>query len=110
MDKKRSFFLLTSLFGILFIFSCDGIFPSQSKPDVPADHTRDISGVLHKPGLDNPLHAVNGCMTAACHGNDLRGGTAVSSGQYVVVPSCYQCHGALWENGGEDGEREGHDD
>jgi hypothetical protein len=93
----------------LFLLSCDGLFPSQSKPDVPPDHTQKISGFLHKPGLFDPLDERNGCMTASCHGDDLTGGTAISSGRHIAVSSCYECHGAVWE-GGEESEREGHDD
>lgn len=42
-------------------------------------HDQDLGGVLHRDGYENPAAA--GCP--ACHGPDLRGGTA---------PSCYNCH------------------
>jgi mono/diheme cytochrome c family protein len=48
----------------------------------PADHTVNHGGVLHKPGLTNPL--VN-CV--ACHGARLQGGEG---------PSCTSCHGVKW--------------
>jgi hypothetical protein len=83
------------LFGAV---SCDSIFPSQSKPDVPADHTRNISGALHKPGWNDPM-----ALCVECHGDSLQGGVQRAGDRRVVAPSCYQCHGAVWENG-EDGE------
>jgi hypothetical protein len=95
---------------VLLLISCDGFFPSQSKPDVPADHNRKISGVLHKSGLNEPLDPGHGCITAVCHGDSLRGGVAVSDGRQVVAPSCYQCHGAVWEGGDDDEEEGGEDD
>jgi hypothetical protein len=113
--KRRRFFskfmapVLAGVFLVALVLSCDGFFPTQSKPDVPRDHTRSISGVMHKPGLRDPLDSRNGCMTAACHGDDLQGGVAVVSGRRVAVPSCYQCHGALWE-GEDEGESEEEDD
>lgn len=79
------------------------------KPDVPPDHTLKISGSLHKPGLFYPLDEGTGCMTGPCHGNDLKGGSTVSADRHIVVPSCYECHGAVWENGAES-EIEDHDD
>lgn len=100
---------LTVMLCIVILLSCDGFFPSQVKVDVPADHTVDVSGALHKTGLFDPSNPVQGCTDAACHGDDLKGGVAVSGGRHVAVPSCYQCHGAIWE-GGEDSEGEGHDD
>ncbi len=90
--------------------ACDGIFPAQSKPDVPEDHQQNISGFLHKDGLFEPLDTAQGCMTASCHGNDLRGGAAFAAGRQITVPSCYECHGALWEGGGEDDHGREHDD
>jgi len=109
--KLKQFFRLYIPAGIAMLvfftllFSCDGVFPTQSKPDVPRDHTQKISGVLHKSGLFEPLERAHGCTTASCHGNDLRGGVAVTSDRQIVVSSCYQCHAALWE-GGEDSEGE----
>lgn len=81
----------------ILLLSCDGIFPAQSKPDVPQDHTLKISGALHKEGLFEPLDLDTGCTTAVCHGNDLQGGTVVSNKRHITVSSCYECHGALWE-------------
>ncbi len=57
--------------------------PAGDSTSRPADHTVNKSGVYHKPGLDNPL-----ANCVACHGADLRGGTA--------GVSCYKCHGQKW--------------
>jgi hypothetical protein len=54
-----------------------------------AIHTVSQDGVYHAPGLNSPL--VN-CVS--CHGSDLLG-----SGN---APSCYQCHGNKWDEGGDD--------
>ncbi len=112
--KKKLLFCLyilieaAVLIFIILLLSCDGFFPSQSKPDVPGDHTQSISGFFHKPGLFEPSDPQQGCSASSCHGSDLRGGVAVSSGRHIAVSSCYQCHGAVWEDG-EDSER-GEDD
>jgi hypothetical protein len=50
----------------------------------PEGHTVSRDGVLHMPGLTDPVANCTGC-----HGADLRGGT---EGQ----PSCYRCHGEKW--------------
>lgn len=87
---------------VVSLMSCDGIFPAQSKPDVPPDHTRNISGFFHRPEASDPLDLRHGCLASDCHGVDLRGGVAVSlSGRRIVVPSCYECHGAVWEEEGD---------
>ncbi len=49
----------------------------------PDDHSLSKDGVMHKPGLTNPI---DNC--ASCHGEDLRGGSA--------AVSCYECHGKKW--------------
>ncbi len=51
---------------------------------VPASHTVSQDGALHAPGLQSPE---TNCT--ACHGSDLRGGTGGE-------PSCFSCHGAIW--------------
>jgi hypothetical protein len=84
--------------------SCDSFFPTQTKPYVPADHTRNVSGVLHKPGEGGPAAEENGCTD--CHGPYLTGAVQTAGSRRVVAPSCYQCHGALWESDGENGESE----
>ena len=89
--------IFLTAFALVIGFSCNSIFPTQTKPDVPKDHTLVKSGVLHKPGLRAPLDPDQGCF---CHGSDLRGNVAMSNDRMVVTPSCTQCHGALWEKGG----------
>ncbi|MBI5502478.1 MAG: hypothetical protein HY907_19700 [Deltaproteobacteria bacterium] len=44
----------------------------------PPGHTEDMSGVMHRPGKEDPL-----ANCTSCHGADLTGG---------VGPSCYDCH------------------
>lgn len=58
-----------------------------SGPDFmpPADHTVRRGGFLHAPGATEPL-----ANCAECHGADLMGG---ADGE----PSCYRCHGAVWQ-------------
>ena len=56
--------------------------PSEGS-SVPADHTINKNGFMHKDGLATPMA---NCIT--CHGSDLKGaGTA---------PSCFSCHGEIW--------------
>jgi hypothetical protein len=90
---------LSAAFLALAALSCDTLFPSQSKPEVPSDHTRSLSGALHRPGWNDPMEAC-----AECHGDSLQGGVQWSGNRRVVAPSCYQCHGAVWESVGEDGD------
>ena len=91
-----------------FFLSCDSLFPTQSKSTVPSDHTVNRKGALHKSGLSDPL-GVGECGTAGCHGADLNGSVAQVNGKKTVAPSCYQCHGALWEGGGGGDGGEGDD-
>jgi hypothetical protein len=84
--------------AVILFMSCDGIFPTQTKETVPSDHTRAINGFLHKPGLSEPT-GEDGCN--GCHGQDLKGGVAETDGGKTVAPSCTECHGALWEGGGQ---------
>jgi hypothetical protein len=75
---------------LLVILACSALLltgcNSSTSPDsnAPADHIVNKNGVFHKSGLTDPL---NNCT--ACHGSDLRGGTA--------GVSCFQCHGSKWE-------------
>ncbi len=86
------FYLLFSLLilAVIYIYGCESIISSQSKPDVPLDHTVIIGGFFHKSGERNAV----GC--ADCHGKDLRGGIRTINGRYIFAQSCYQCHGMLW--------------
>jgi cytochrome c553 len=93
-------FALSAAVIILAAISCDSIFPSQTKYGVPSDHTRNMSGALHRSGWDDPMESC-----ADCHGDSLQGGVQPVGNRRVVAPSCYQCHGAVWE-GGNDGEED----
>ncbi len=68
--------------GILALTLAAGGCKTPTTDTHPADHTVNMNGVYHKPGLTNPT--VNCVM---CHGADLRGGSG---------PSCYSCHGQKW--------------
>jgi hypothetical protein len=102
MKDMRSHLIIFFIAGAFPLLSCDGLFPTQNKETVPSDHTVKIKGVLHAPGLTDPLFS-GGCFN--CHGyHDLHGGVTVRQGQRIFCPSCYECHGAVWEgvNGGTD--------
>ena len=86
--------ILSSLILAIGLYSCDGIFPSESKPNVPSDHNRNHGGAFHK-GEDE----TDDCEE--CHGNDLRGKVYNYNGTLIVTSSCYQCHGNVWEGGGD---------
>jgi hypothetical protein len=52
--------------------------------NLPKTHTVNRDGVMHAPGMDNPVQ-----RCSACHGKDLRGGKAAKS-------SCFECHEQMW--------------
>ncbi len=54
-----------------------------------AVHDVNINGVMHAAGYCSPQQ-----NCASCHGADLKGG---ANGE----PSCFQCHGALWNTCGQ---------
>lgn len=95
-------YLITQI--LFFSFSCigcgDGIFPTQSKPTVPADHTSNFGGVLHVGERGS-----NESECEECHGTDLRGGVKQINGVWRYGPSCYQCHGKIWEREGGGGRK-----
>jgi len=82
----------------LVLWQCNGAFPSAQKQNLPADHTTNISGVMHKPGYLNPYRESSGCSAANCHQDDLDGGLAVVEGDTTIAPSCFQCHGTKWQD------------
>ncbi len=88
-------FLVIALM-ISFYIGCDGLFPSQTKPNVPADHNTNYGGFLHK-----QVEEVSSCEE--CHGNDLKGQVYNYNGTLVITQSCYQCHGNVWERRGGGG-------
>lgn len=79
-----------------FYIGCDGLFPTQTKPNVPPDHNTNYGGFMHigQEGADECDH---------CHGHDLRGQVYTYNGTLVITPSCYQCHGNVWERRGGEG-------
>jgi len=76
----RLMFALCAALTVASIACSDSTAPA----DAPANHTVNMEGQWHAPGLQSPEGA---CTT--CHGADLRGGM---DGQ----PSCYSCHGKKW--------------
>ncbi|MCW8795557.1 MAG: hypothetical protein OQK67_00665 [Chlorobium sp.] len=77
-------FFLLSVFSVMACTNNEGdsiTGPTGNNP--PASHTVSRDGVLHKSG-----RPPGDCIS--CHGNDLRGGK--------VGVSCYQCHGAEWND------------
>jgi hypothetical protein len=100
LQKIRYISIITGFVSLLFVYSaCDGIFPSQSKSFLPADHTNRAGGFLHAPIERNS----SGQECEECHGSDLRGGLYNFNGTIVVTQSCYQCHGNIWNEGGNGG-------
>jgi hypothetical protein len=106
-ERKSAIIAAPASLLLMALLSCDSMFPSQSKPEVPRDHTRNLSGALHQPGYGDPMRTCS-----ECHGDSLQGGVQWSGTRRVVAPSCYQCHGAVWEDGenGEGDDREENDD
>jgi hypothetical protein len=80
IQGKLLFILTISLFILIVSCSEDDEYPQYNPP---GDHTISQDGVMHKPGLNDPL---SNCIT--CHGADLRGGTS--------QVSCFECHGEEW--------------
>jgi hypothetical protein len=95
----RKIYFFPLILFLLYYFGCDGPFPSQSKPDVPADHNFNYNGVLHA-DVKNVGGAKDAEDCTECHGSDLRGGVKLINGTWVYAPSCYQCHSNIWEGRG----------
>jgi hypothetical protein len=72
--------VLASILAALTLAACGG--GDSSDSDAPSNHTVNQSGVMHAPGLHDPL---TNCV--ACHGVTLQGGDG---------PSCTSCHGVKW--------------
>lgn len=96
MNKQQ--FLMICLAAIISMFGCRGPFPSQTKEQVPQDHTLEVKGVMHKPGLKHPYRQESGCASSDCHQDDLDGGVARVEGETRIAPSCFQCHATKWED------------
>ena len=71
--------VLASILAALTLAACGG---GDSGSEAPSSHTVSQSGVMHAPGLHDPL---TNCV--ACHGVTLQGGDG---------PSCTSCHGVKW--------------
>jgi hypothetical protein len=72
--------VLASILAVLTVAACGG--GDSSGSEAPTSHTVNQSGVMHAPGLQDPL---TNCV--ACHGASLQGGAG---------PSCTSCHGVKW--------------
>ena len=105
--KSNVFLLLFPL--LMMLMACDGFFPNQSKDFVPSDHTSRKDGVYHMPGSEDPFGS-GGCAIIQCHGMDLMGDVSLVEQGKTVTPSCYQCHGNVWDDEREDDHERGHDD
>ncbi len=96
--KSRIIFYIIILF---LLMGCNGVFPTETKKPVPADHTRLLGNALHKPGERDPysydhVSGESNCASAKCHHSDLRGGLSQVNGVWTTAPSCYECHSRLW--------------
>ena len=87
-------FILVFLLMTFIYQGCDGIFPSQTKANVPDDHNSNYGGFMHK-GEDEGGTGESEC--GECHGDNLRGKLYNYNGTLIVTSSCYQCHGKVWE-------------
>jgi len=78
------------------LYSCDGLFPSAVKSNVPADHNNTFGGFHHKGDRNSASPEACG----PCHTADLRGKVSLINGVYTWANSCYQCHGKVWGRNG----------
>ncbi|MEZ4650042.1 MAG: hypothetical protein R3E97_14885 [Candidatus Eisenbacteria bacterium] len=92
--------------AVLFTLTtaCGCATPAESDPKatVPADHDIAYDGALHKDGADDPYGPTGWCADPRCHHVDLEGGWSLVGSTHDSLeddfaPSCFQCHGALWE-------------
>lgn len=98
--KKLIFYLTFTGICAIFITGCEMIyFPAEKNLPAGKDaHTEAKGFSFHKPGYKTPFAPESGCSSSLCHRSDLRGGVAFVEGKERIAPSCYQCHGAEWEN------------
>lgn len=96
MSIKLSILILLSLFFILSISSCDGLFPTAPKSNIPDDHTAVYGGFYHK--SFEHREDISDCLT--CHTLELQGKLSIINGVNTWANSCYQCHGNVWEREG----------
>lgn len=88
--------IVASTIGI----GCD-VLDGGGKTIVPSDHTESLDGVLHPPRSEDPYLGGGNCTDYRCHHADLAGGWSLldlpgGSRLQTYAPSCYQCHGAVW--------------
>ena len=79
------------LLGEPSCFQCHGRNWLSSGADLsfaPADHTVVQDKFSHHPDYQSPLGT---CAVSGCHGSQLAGDLGAGT------PSCYLCHGAVWE-------------
>ncbi len=77
--QKPARVLMIFMFSFL-VLSCSN---NTGPYNPPSSHTVNKNGILHRPGLTDPL---TNCVS--CHGSDLKGGN--------VGVSCTECHGKKW--------------
>lgn len=74
------------------------------KSGLPERHNSIMEGVFHGERAEEPFeNGDDGCASTDCHQPDLRGGVAKVDGKKVIAPSCFQCHGRVWEGEGRRG-------
>ncbi|MBF0430569.1 MAG: hypothetical protein HQK83_04785 [Fibrobacteria bacterium] len=95
------FFLIPAT--IVVLCRCDMFDPGLKALKVDGHH-KFKQGALHKDEPDEPFgnREHEGCASDNCHQSDLKGG--LTSESHLVAPSCFQCHGPIWEEDEEDEE------
>ena len=96
MKKIKILFIPLFFLSMGLIYSCDGLFPTASKSGVPDDHKQNYGGSLHKGDEEEGPDECDDC-----HSLDLRGKVSRINGVYRWAPSCYQCHGKVWDKNGD---------
>lgn len=95
---RRNRFVLVAL-AVMSGTGCDVL--EGGKPVVPSDHTQSLDGALHPPGSEDPYLGGGNCTDYRCHHADLKGGWSMldlpdGHRLQTYAPSCYQCHGVVW--------------
>lgn len=87
------------LLTLMIMMGCDILGPKNLRSH--EEHEDAKQGVYHAKDAND----TDDCT--ACHGATLKGGLEDTDGDDlknlgVYAPSCYQCHGNVWEDGGRD--------
>ncbi len=91
---KSSAVLYVIVLVIIGLVGCE-FYPSQSKDEVPSDHTEMKGYAYHKPGMFLPQTHCAECHSS--NGNsELKGGISTEGNQTAF--SCYQCHTDFWSD------------